>query len=113
MIREKELHPPAGIPVLVILVPVMLGAVALLVAAIRTLQSPGSAGTGDPSTTTRTMRPSATTMDASVAGGSRTSKACRMTMRLDMAAILLRALPPVKAGFLTTDPTGTGRVKSN
>jgi len=35
MIREKELHPPAGIPVLVVLVPVMLGAVALLVTAVR------------------------------------------------------------------------------
>ncbi|MGA8892339.1 MAG: SPFH domain-containing protein [Anaeromyxobacteraceae bacterium] len=40
MIREKELHPPAGIPVLVVLVPVTLGAVALLVAAIRSFQPP-------------------------------------------------------------------------
>ena len=40
MIREKELHPPAGIPVLVILVPVTLGAVALLVSAIRSFQPP-------------------------------------------------------------------------
>jgi hypothetical protein len=40
MIREKELHPPAGIPVLVVLVPVMLGAVALLVTAVRSFLPP-------------------------------------------------------------------------
>ena len=40
MIREKELHPPAGIPVLVVLVPVLLGAVALLVLAARSHQPP-------------------------------------------------------------------------
>ncbi|MEY2668291.1 MAG: hypothetical protein RJA59_929 [Pseudomonadota bacterium] len=40
MIREKELHPPAGIPVLVVLVPILLGAVALLVTAVRAFQPP-------------------------------------------------------------------------
>jgi regulator of protease activity HflC (stomatin/prohibitin superfamily) len=40
MIREKELHPPAGIPVLVVLVPAMLGAIALLVTAVRSFQPP-------------------------------------------------------------------------
>jgi regulator of protease activity HflC (stomatin/prohibitin superfamily) len=40
MIREKELHPPAGIPVAAFLVPATLGAVALLVAAIRSFQPP-------------------------------------------------------------------------
>lgn len=40
MIREKELHPPAGIPVLVVLVPILLGAVALLVNAARSFQPP-------------------------------------------------------------------------
>ena len=40
MIREKELHPPAGIPVLVLLVPILLGAVALLVTAARAHQPP-------------------------------------------------------------------------
>jgi len=40
MIREKELHPPAGIPVLVVLVPVMLGAVGLLVTAVRSFLPP-------------------------------------------------------------------------
>lgn len=40
MIREKELRPPAGIPVLVVLVPVLLGAVALLVLAARSRQPP-------------------------------------------------------------------------
>ena len=40
MIREKELHPPAGIPVLVVLVPILLGTVALLVTAVRAFQPP-------------------------------------------------------------------------
>jgi regulator of protease activity HflC (stomatin/prohibitin superfamily) len=40
MIREKELRPPAGIPVLFILVPAAIGAIALLVQAIRTFQPP-------------------------------------------------------------------------
>ena len=38
MIREKELHPPSGIAVLVFLVPATLGAVAMLVLAARTHQ---------------------------------------------------------------------------
>jgi hypothetical protein len=37
MIREKELHPPAGIPVLFVLVPVILGSAALLVFAVKNL----------------------------------------------------------------------------
>ena len=40
MIREKELRPPAGIPVLVVLVPAAVGALALLVHTIRTFQPP-------------------------------------------------------------------------
>ena len=40
MIREKELHPPAGIPVLVVLLPILLGTVALLVTAARAHQPP-------------------------------------------------------------------------
>jgi regulator of protease activity HflC (stomatin/prohibitin superfamily) len=40
MIREKELHPPAGIPVLVVLVPILIGTVALLVTAVRAFQPP-------------------------------------------------------------------------
>jgi hypothetical protein len=37
MIREKELHPPAGIPVLFVLVPAILGTAALLVFALKNL----------------------------------------------------------------------------
>jgi regulator of protease activity HflC (stomatin/prohibitin superfamily) len=40
MIREKELRPPAGIPALFVLVPAAIGAVVLLVQAVRTFQPP-------------------------------------------------------------------------
>ena len=39
-IREKELHPPAGIPVLLVLVPAAAAAIALLVFAVRALLPP-------------------------------------------------------------------------
>jgi regulator of protease activity HflC (stomatin/prohibitin superfamily) len=38
MIRERELHPPAGIPVLLVLVPALIGSVALLVVSIESAQ---------------------------------------------------------------------------